>query len=620
MVPETPTLRRRAATLLRGRGTRYGRSPRSQARPRRERTSSLPLRRLTASQAGRVRELVLTSRTRPRDQLEADGDIRTGITIPRASSESRTRVAARVRLALGSARWRRTPVGGSSAARVTRASAVRHPSLGHHERVRPRGAREGARPSSPDGRPIPLMHRARGRCRRRRRGCGTNDPRIFAPMFVSTLKRVKASVRTIARGAPCRLRTSRPCRRVQSDATAGAGTSSPGQTTRAASRRRTTRPPPPEPPAPTRPPPPGRRSPAPIALRRHGRRRQGRRPACRGSATKPRIEAAYAAPAGISSSTKPHEFRLAPEQLLGAQAELSPKAIRPRAPRAARSDRCRSDVDVVAGSRPARTWERLATQDRPHGSATRASSPDGFAARAPSSRAEGRRLKRLAYRPLDQHGARARTARAPIRLPRRHPEAEGRRRSSLDEGDRHPRAARTGCSSSTAQSTCRWLRGRHGQVRLSDAARRLQRSPIKQRDPWWYPPPVSVGPGRRSRCRPGRATRSGRAGWVSQAATSASTAHRTPPRSATRPPTAASACGFPTPSGSSGAAREGRNSGLHRRPVVVSPAHPARRPGARPSALVVLLFTSFSRWSLSANEGGDLVEEGRTAGELAGGA
>ena len=55
-------------------------------------------------------------------------------------------------------------------------------------------------------------------------------------------------------------------------------------------------------------------------------------------------------------------------------------------------------------------------------------------------------------------------------------------------------------------------------------------------------PRAPRGPKARSRCRRARATRSARAGWASRRRTSGSTERRTPPRSATRRRTAASAC------------------------------------------------------------------------------
>ena len=72
-----------------------------------------------------------------------------------------------------------------------------------------------------------------------------------------------------------------------------------------------------------------------------------------------------------------------------------------------------------------------------------------------------------------------------------------------------------------------------------------------QRNPWWYPPPSPWAQGRRTGSPRPRQPARRRAGWVSRRHTSASTARRTPRRSATRPRTAASACGFRTPSGSS---------------------------------------------------------------------
>ena len=142
---------RRRAALLRRRGARDRRSSRSQADAAASGTSSLPCGD-TASRAGRS-SARLALRL-PRAIADADGDIRTGITIPRRVFGISARVTARVRARAGLGALRRiTPSVVRPLLAYTRASAV----VIHHsvvtERVRPRGAREGRGRRRLDGRP-----------------------------------------------------------------------------------------------------------------------------------------------------------------------------------------------------------------------------------------------------------------------------------------------------------------------------------------------------------------------------------------------------------------------------------------------------------------------------------
>ena len=85
---------------------------------------------------------------------DADGDIRTGITIPRSvlGVSDAGPGASAARIGLGALR-RIAPSRGTSAARVYASERGRHTPFGHHERVRSRGSREGRGRGRVDGRP-----------------------------------------------------------------------------------------------------------------------------------------------------------------------------------------------------------------------------------------------------------------------------------------------------------------------------------------------------------------------------------------------------------------------------------------------------------------------------------
>ena len=204
-----------------------------------------------------------------------------------------------------------------------------------------------------------------------------------------------------------------------------------------------------------------------------------------------------------------------------------------RGSRAARARR-EARPSSASGSRATCAGSTRGCGGRP---ATRGSSASSTCARG-SSGGRGRRVDRKRLQAAIARGARRGPARSRWRCGSCASSRSGVSATSARSSS--SAATRTACSSTTGASSSPRSRSR--------PARRATR-PRSGRSGSWTCSGTRGGTRRRrpsgpaasSRCRPGPGTRSGRAGWAWTCTASASTGRRTPPRSATRPPTGASA-------------------------------------------------------------------------------
>ena len=202
-----------------------------------------------------------------------------------------------------------------------------------------------------------------------------------------------------------------------------------------------------------------------------------------------------------------------------------------------RGSRCRCSVDVKQAK-----LERLPRRPRgrrPTASPSTRASRSRTSGRSPGSRSRGVRLKQV-DRLQRLSLAIRKHERAPFELPYQELAPGGHRgRPRPRDRDQARLEAAPVLQRHEAQAD---VPDRDGAVVVPDADREV-------RDRHEAAKPVVVparrappGPRAPSPFRPGPATRSARAGWESPRRTSGSTARRTPPRSATRRRTAASAC------------------------------------------------------------------------------
>ena len=252
-------------------------------------------------------------------------------------------------------------------------------------------------------------------------------------------------------------------------------------------------------------------------------------------------------------STRIEAGRSSPAEL-GADAAVRGCRRRRSRPQA-RTPSCRSRSASTA-RRSAATWpgSTASTTGTP---STPSWSASGTSPRRSRRRRDGRRVDR--DRLVGQIAEALRTTFRGVRLPIPfkpvEPEADERR---LRADRRHPPRVQRALS---LQGRCPppHLRRRDGIDEVPDAARGVGDRDEAARIPGGSRPTAN-GPRTQSRFRRGRGTRSARAGWGSMRPRSGSTGRRTRRRSATRPPTVASACGSPTPRCSSRRSTSGRRS------------------------------------------------------------